>query len=279
MKTLLGFALAAFYSLSFAATTTPVQLLNPTGSSAGQAIVSTGSSTAPAWGGVGLNGISAIASNRVVGNATASTASPTALVMPSCSTSASALNWTTSSGFTCNTAVNAATLGGATFAAPGAIGGTTPSTGVFTTLSAISNDAMFYTNTSAQSIPNNTATTVTNWTQVFARNSANFNTTTGVFTAPATGIYLISAQLAWNPASVAVGSLFRTGIVANGTLISYGITTNQTTTAGPVFSQSTAVVALNSGQTVVIQGLQNSGASAPLLNSANTVYLSIARLP
>lgn len=37
-------------SAIFAATTVPVQLLNPSGSSAGQAIVSTGASSAPAWG-------------------------------------------------------------------------------------------------------------------------------------------------------------------------------------------------------------------------------------
>jgi hypothetical protein len=40
--------------------------------------------------------------------------------MPSCSTSASALNWTTSTGFTCNTGVNAATLGGNAIGTSGA---------------------------------------------------------------------------------------------------------------------------------------------------------------
>ncbi|WP_433705785.1 hypothetical protein [Paraburkholderia sacchari] len=138
MKKLFGALLALFASASFGTTTVPVQLLNPTGSSSGQAIVSTGSGSAPAWGGVGLNGIAAIAANTVLANATASSSTPTAFAMPSCSTSSSALNWTTSAGFTCNTAVNAATLGGATFAAPGPIGSTTASTGAFTTLSASS---------------------------------------------------------------------------------------------------------------------------------------------
>lgn len=76
------------------------------------------------------------ATNTVLGNATSGSAVPTALAVGSCSTSASALQWTTNTGFGCNTAVNAATLGGATFAAPGAIGGGTPSTGAFTTASA-----------------------------------------------------------------------------------------------------------------------------------------------
>lgn len=79
--------------------------------------------------------ISSIAANTILANATGSPASPTALTVPSCSTSASALNWTSASGFTCNTSVNAAQLGGATFAAPGPIGSATPGTGAFTTLS------------------------------------------------------------------------------------------------------------------------------------------------
>ncbi|CAE6712769.1 hypothetical protein R75461_01135 [Paraburkholderia nemoris] len=87
-------------------------------------------------GNIGLASLAKQAANTVVANVTGSTASPTAFAMPSCSTSASALNWTTSTGFTCNTAVNAAQLNGATFAAPGAIGGTTPAAGTFTVLAA-----------------------------------------------------------------------------------------------------------------------------------------------
>lgn len=52
MKQILTAALAALLSLSAgAATLSPIQLLNPTGSTAGQAIVSTGAATPPAWGG------------------------------------------------------------------------------------------------------------------------------------------------------------------------------------------------------------------------------------
>lgn len=94
--------------------------------------------TFTASGNVGLPSLAAQAANTVVANVTASSASPTAFAMPSCSTSASALTYTTSTGFTCNTAINAAQLGGATFAAPGPIGSTTASTGAFTTISASS---------------------------------------------------------------------------------------------------------------------------------------------
>ncbi|WP_155774358.1 beta strand repeat-containing protein [Burkholderia pseudomultivorans] len=74
------------------------------------------------------------AANTIIGNGTGSTASPTALAVPSCSATTNALTWTSSTGFTCNSSINAATLGGATFAAPGPIGSSTPSTGAFTTV-------------------------------------------------------------------------------------------------------------------------------------------------
>lgn len=85
---------------------------------------------------VPLASLAVQATDTIVGNATAGSASPTALAIGSCSTSSSAVLWTTNTGFSCNTSINAATLGGATFAAPGAIGGGTPSTGAFTTITA-----------------------------------------------------------------------------------------------------------------------------------------------
>jgi hypothetical protein len=59
MKRLLTIAaLALVCAASFGATLNPVQLLNPAGSTAGQVIVSTGASTAPAWSGNAiLNGL------------------------------------------------------------------------------------------------------------------------------------------------------------------------------------------------------------------------------
>lgn len=70
--------------------------------------------------------------NTMLGNWTSGTANVVANAMPSCSTSASALNYTTSTGIGCNTAINAAQLGGQTFASPAAIGTGTPAAGTFT---------------------------------------------------------------------------------------------------------------------------------------------------
>jgi hypothetical protein len=62
MKRLLTAALFALSSTVFAATLNPIQLLNPAGSTAGQTIVSTGPSSAPAWAPLsGLAGTLAIA--------------------------------------------------------------------------------------------------------------------------------------------------------------------------------------------------------------------------
>ncbi|MET3232301.1 UNVERIFIED_ORG: hypothetical protein ABIC54_004506 [Burkholderia sp. 1263] len=71
----------------------------------------TGSFTAT--GLVTISALAAQAANSVIANATGSNASPTAFAMPSCSTSTSALQWTSGTGFTCYT--NSASLTGATF--------------------------------------------------------------------------------------------------------------------------------------------------------------------
>lgn len=105
MKKLFGIFLALISVASFGATTVPVQLLNPTGSSSGQTIVSTGSSSAPGWSTLGLSGLSAISANTLVGNATGSSAAPTAVTVTGCNGAGQALQWTNGSGFGCNSSV------------------------------------------------------------------------------------------------------------------------------------------------------------------------------
>jgi hypothetical protein len=105
MKKLLIAALIALSSTAFAATLSPVSLINPAGSTSGQVIRSTGPTTAPAWGNVTAANLAAQAGNTVLANFTAASASPTAFAMPSCSTSTSALQYTSGTGFTCNAGV------------------------------------------------------------------------------------------------------------------------------------------------------------------------------
>jgi hypothetical protein len=107
MKRLLAAALLAISSLAFATTYVPIQLLNPAGSTTGQVIVFNGSNWAP--GSVPVGGLAAMAANTVVANATSSSATPTALAMPSTCASGS-LQWTSGTGFVCSTAISATTL-------------------------------------------------------------------------------------------------------------------------------------------------------------------------
>lgn len=103
MKKVLLFLSACLALSAQAATTTPVQLLNPAGSTAGQAIVSTGPSTAPGWATVTAGALAPIAANTVLGNFTASSAAPAAFAVPSCSTANSALKYTSGTGLSCGT--------------------------------------------------------------------------------------------------------------------------------------------------------------------------------
>lgn len=103
MKRLIIFLAALLCAAAHATTLNPIQLLNPAGSTSGQAIVSTGASTAPAWGNVAATALAAQAANTVVANVTASSASPTAFAMPSCGAAGNNLQWTSGTGFTCAT--------------------------------------------------------------------------------------------------------------------------------------------------------------------------------
>lgn len=103
MKRLFVAALLALSSIAFGATTIPVQLISPVGSTTGQVILSNGPVTAPGWGSVPPAALAAQAANTLLGNATASSAAPTAITVPSCSNSAAALVWTAGVGFGCRT--------------------------------------------------------------------------------------------------------------------------------------------------------------------------------
>jgi hypothetical protein len=111
MKKLLSL-LALLASAAHAATLTPIQLISPAGSTSGQVITSTGTATAPTWGNVSASALAAQAANTVLANITASSASPTAVVMPTCNTSTSALQYTPVTGWICyaSSATTAGTL-------------------------------------------------------------------------------------------------------------------------------------------------------------------------
>lgn len=87
-----------------------------------------------ATNGITLGNLAQIGANTMLGNWSGSTGNVAAQAMPTCTANTCALNYTPGTGIGTNTSINAATLGGATFASPGAIGGTSASTGAFTSV-------------------------------------------------------------------------------------------------------------------------------------------------
>jgi len=278
---LIGIFFILVSTAASAATLTPIQLLNPSGSSAGQAIISNGASSAPAWQAVPLSGLATQSANTVLGNGTASTASPTALSVPSCSAATNALLWTSGTGFSCNSAINASTLGGATFSAPGAIGGTTPGTGAFTSLSASSNAKVIASNAGGQTVASASATVVTTWTASVNTGTA-FNTTTGVFTAPAAGQYLVTATIGLSGPTWAAGNLVQIVINKNGSTYKIGTTMLQASGTGNlIVATVTSLVDLAANDTVSIAAFHNGTGSATTSASLGATgnHLSIVRIP
>ncbi|MBR8460789.1 hypothetical protein KDW07_26980 [Burkholderia dolosa] len=117
MKKILIGALLALTAVAHAATKVPVQMIDTVGSTAGQAIVSGGPSGVSTWGSVSVSGLSSVAANTVLANATGSTATPTAFPMPSCSGANNALRWTAGTGFTCANSIALTSAGLNQFAA------------------------------------------------------------------------------------------------------------------------------------------------------------------
>ncbi|WP_231936936.1 autotransporter outer membrane beta-barrel domain-containing protein [Caballeronia udeis] len=159
------------------------------------------------------------------------------------------------------------------------VGATTPSTGAFTTLGASGNDALTYSNTSGQSIPNSTVTVVTGWTKTFDRLNTNFVPSTGVFTAPATGFYAVSACLLYAANTGAANTSVDVLIAANSVTIAHGINLRQTTTSAGQQVCAAADVSMTSGQTLVIQALQSTGSAVALQTATPYSYVSIHRVP
>lgn len=134
---------------ALAATLNPVQLLNPAGSTSGQAIVSAGASTAPGWGNVpvaNVTGGAPLASPTFTGVPAAPTAaagtSTTQIATTAFLTQPGPIGSGTANTGAFTTLSASSTVSGTGFstylASPPAIGGTTAAAGKFTTLQATS---------------------------------------------------------------------------------------------------------------------------------------------
>lgn len=88
MKRLFTSLLALITSAAFGTTTVPVQLLNPAGSTSGQAIVSTGPSSAPAWSGIPISAVTGLGTGVAtgLGNSSTGTGGPVFSTSPTITT-------------------------------------------------------------------------------------------------------------------------------------------------------------------------------------------------
>jgi len=161
--------------------------------------------------------------NTLLGNTSGSSAPPTAVSVGNCSNSSSALSYTAGTGFGCNSSVNAATLGGATFAAPPAAGygSTTPEPVAATTITATSTITPSQTSGIVGTTTNNNANAGSVGEYVT-------NTTTGTSLPVNTGASVASISLTagdWDvegiiqtvPAGTTTQSLIATGISTSST--------------------------------------------------------------
>lgn len=265
MTRILLFLATLVCGLASAATTVPPSLINPAGSTAGQAIISNGPSTAPAWGTVSVTG--ATGTLPIAHGGTGATSASAAL-----------------------TSLGAAPLASPTFtgtpAAPTATAGTN-TTQLATTAfvqSAISAGGVtrahvLAVNSSGQSIPNNTNTVVTNWTEQ-ADASGSFTPTTGVFTAPRAGYYLVTAAIGYVSSAFLAGQNVAVLVYKNGSGIVQASRTVEVNVTTPQNAPPIAIlIPANAGDTIQVAAFQNSGSAVALSGSPTLIWMSISEQP
>jgi len=134
------------------------------------------------------------------------------------------------------------------------------------------------TNATNQSIPDaNVATVVTGWTEV-TDTAAAFDPVTGLFTVPANGYYVVTAELEFTAIAAAVGTSFAVGVYIDGTARNVGREYVQVAAANVQRNPkvTTPPLLLTAGQVVAIRALQDGGSGANTLSGvALRNYLGI----
>jgi hypothetical protein len=271
----------------------------------------TGTATFPS-GTISLSSLGQINGNTVLGNSSGTGNTPSSVALPSCSTSSSAVLYTSGTGFSCNTAINASSLGGSaanTYAplaspaltgtptAPTATAGTSTTqvattafaqtavtgggnAGSFTTITSSGLDAMLYTTTNALSVPTATSTIVTTWTKVQDRLSTHFNATTGVYTAPTTGYYYVCAALGFTGTTTTVGATYGVLLNVNSGASTYNMLRQADSTSSFIRTTNGCLMLyLAATNTLSFNAYQSSGSTTTLTGSAAQNFFSLYQMP
>lgn len=124
-------------------------------------------------------------------------------------------------------------------------------------------------NNASPSIPNNSATTVTNWTTILNTGSLSFNSSTGVATVNQAGYYFVSSCLEFSSTAWGAGVAIQVLIVQNSTQQFQGQSrwAAAVTTFG-ITGTASGILKCAVGDTISVQALQTSGAAVTLANTA-----------
>lgn len=145
------------------------------------------------------------------------------------------------------------------------------------TISASDKVYLFYRNSSGQSIPSGTQTTVTNWTKTSDSHNA-FNATTGIFTAPNAGTFEISAMITMDDATASSDRNVFIRDITNSLDVVHSIRPYTTLASGQISQNVNAIIDLVAGQQIAIQVSQSSGAAQNITATAARNNLSIKQV-
>lgn len=141
------------------------------------------------------------------------------------------------------------------------------------------NVVLYVTYSNGQSIPNNTNTTLTNWSTPIVDTAKAFNSTTGVYTIPLGGYYLITFNALFSAVAWNAGVQIRGLILRNGT--SQQISLHMTEAALTVFESIlplSLVLLCVEGDTISFQTHQENGAAVNMHTDANFTWATITKV-